>query len=52
VAPKCSHARHAERAVAAIPGAELQVIADGCHHGLWVNDDAAQQQTYLLDWLR
>jgi pimeloyl-ACP methyl ester carboxylesterase len=43
--------RHAERSAAAIPGAELRVITDGCHHGLWVNDDAAEQQTHLLDWL-
>ena len=25
---------------------------DGCHHGLWVNDDAAEQQNHLLDWLK
>ncbi len=44
--------RHAERATTAIPDAELRVIPDGCHHGLWVNDDAAEQQAHLLDWLR
>lgn len=43
--------RHAERAADVITGAELRVIPDGCHHGLWVNDDAAEQQTQLLDWL-
>jgi len=43
--------RHAERAADVIPDAELRVIPDGCHHGLWVNDDAAEQQTHLLDWL-
>jgi pimeloyl-ACP methyl ester carboxylesterase len=44
--------RHAERAATTIPDAELRVIPDGCHHGLWLNDDAAQQQSYLLDWIR
>lgn len=34
------------------PGAELRVITDDCHHGLCVNDDAAEQKTYRLDWLR
>jgi pimeloyl-ACP methyl ester carboxylesterase len=44
--------RHAERAAEDIPDSELRVIPDGCHHGLWVNDDAAEQQTYLLTWIR
>jgi pimeloyl-ACP methyl ester carboxylesterase len=44
--------RHAERAATTIPDAELRVIPDGCHHGLWINDDAAEQQLYVLDWIR
>jgi pimeloyl-ACP methyl ester carboxylesterase len=44
--------RHAERAATTIPDAELRVIPDGCHHGLWLNDDAAQQQSSVLDWIR
>jgi pimeloyl-ACP methyl ester carboxylesterase len=44
--------RHAERAATTIPDAELRVIPDGRHHGLWINDDAAQPQSYVLDWIR
>lgn len=44
--------RHAERAATSIPDAELRVIPDGCHHGLWINDDAAEQQLYVLEWIR
>lgn len=43
--------KHAQRAKEAITGAELRVIPDGCHHGLWVNDDAAEQQAYVNDWM-
>lgn len=43
--------RHAERAATTIPDAGLRVIPDGCHHGLWINDDAAEQQAYVLDWI-
>jgi len=43
--------RHAERAAATIPHAELRVITDGCHHGLWLNDDAVHHQTYIREWL-
>lgn len=43
--------RHAERAAHTIPDAESRVIPDGCHHGLWVNDDAAEQQAYVRRWL-
>lgn len=43
--------RHAERAVAEIPHAELRVITDGCHHGFWINDDAVEQQAAVLTWL-
>ena len=45
-------AHHAEHAAATIPGAELHWIPDGCHIGLWVNDDTAEQQEYVLSWLR
>lgn len=50
--PASVPAHHAEHAAATIPGAELHWIPDGCHIGLWVNDDTAEHQEYVLSWLR
>jgi pimeloyl-ACP methyl ester carboxylesterase len=50
--PAREPARHAEHAAATIPGAELRWIPDGCHIGLWVNDDTREQQQAVLSWLQ
>jgi pimeloyl-ACP methyl ester carboxylesterase len=42
----------AEFAAKQIHGAELHRIDDGSHRGLWVDDDWAEQQSYVLAWLR
>jgi pimeloyl-ACP methyl ester carboxylesterase len=50
--PASEPARHAEHAAATIPGAELRWIPDGCHIGLWVNDDTQEQAQAVLSWLQ
>ena len=50
--PAPEPARHAERAATTIPGAELRWLPDGCHIGLWVNDDTREQQQAVLSWLQ
>lgn len=50
--PAPEPARHAQHAAATLRQPELRWLRDGCHIGLWVNDDAVEQQQYVLSWLR
>jgi pimeloyl-ACP methyl ester carboxylesterase len=45
-------AAHSTYAATQIPGAEVRSIADAGHRGLWINDDAADQQAFVVSWLR
>jgi pimeloyl-ACP methyl ester carboxylesterase len=36
----------------AIPAAEVRSPERGIHRGLWLDDDWAEQQAYVLDWVR
>lgn len=44
--------RHAQHAAATLRQPELRWLRDGCHIGLWLTDDALEQQQYVLSWLR
>lgn len=44
--------RHAQHAAATLRQPELRWLRDGCHIGLWLNDDALEQQQHVLSWLR
>lgn len=45
-------APHSAYAADQIPGSEVRSIPNGSHRGLWVGDDAAEQQEYVIAWLR
>lgn len=45
------HRGHIEYAARAIPHAEVRWIRNGTHRGLWLDDDCAEHQAYVLDWL-
>jgi pimeloyl-ACP methyl ester carboxylesterase len=45
------HRAHVEHAARTIEGSEVRWITAGTHRGLWLSDDFAAHQAYVLDWV-
>lgn len=45
------HRGHVEHAAASIDGSQVRWIAAGTHRGLWLSDDFAAHQAYVVEWV-